>query len=277
MKGNVYILSNPSYKDDILKIGYTTRTVEERIDELSSTGVPTKFQLEFCLVVENAPKLEQILHKKLSNQNYNKEFFKISISKAVEVCKITLLEIDFICYEIYGRASDSFLTSAEVSEIETKKKALLEKERIRNRAQQTEDILISKLKPLFSNVCSEMNEVLKRRMPKDSNARSAMGYLAILSVVGMFASDSIFFTPEKKAIEIYKNMNPYEIKLFKEFLRIESELVKSNTYKKVVNEIYSQNPMKYEYVLWNDKSNQFGSDYVYNSPYVEKICSLISN
>jgi hypothetical protein len=37
-----------TYKKDILKIGYTTRTVEERIDELSSTGVQQNFNLNYA-------------------------------------------------------------------------------------------------------------------------------------------------------------------------------------------------------------------------------------
>ena len=87
MRGIVYVLSNPAYRKDLLKIGFTTRTIEERINELSSTGVPSRFQLEFCIEVSDAPRLEKILHVKLSNYKYEKEFFKLPMSKLIETIK----------------------------------------------------------------------------------------------------------------------------------------------------------------------------------------------
>jgi len=275
MKGSVYILSNPTYKKDILKIGYTTRTIEERIDELSSTGVPTKFQLELCLEVDDAPKLEKILHNKLREHNYNKEFFQIPIKKAVEVCKLTLLDIDLICHKIYGKSSELFLTDSELREIENRKRTLIEKENIERKTNENLAKAITSYAPKFADICIEMNEILTRRMPKESNVRSAIGYLAILSVVGMGVSDSIFLTPEKKAKEIFNSMNPYEKNIFKEFIKIEQKLIELKIHRTILTDLYNQNPSKFEFVLWNDKNTQFGSDYVYNSPYVQTIKQLI--
>lgn len=277
MKGSVYILSNPTYKKDILKIGYTTRTIDERIDELSSTGVPTKFQLELCLEVDDAPKLEKILHNKFREHNYNKEFFQVPIKKAVEICKLTLLDIDIVCHRIYGKSSELFLTGGELRELEDKRRNLIEKESIQRKTNESLAKALEIYAPKFAGICLEMNEILTRRMPKDSNARSAIGYLAILSVVGMGVSDSIFLTPEKKAKAIFESMNPYEKNIFKEFVKIERQLVELKIHKTVLNDLYNQNPRKFEYVLWNDKHTQFGSDCVYNSPYVQTITQLISN
>ena len=120
-----------------------------------------------------------------------------------------------------------------------------------------------------------MNEILTRRMPKESNVRSALGYLAILSVVGMGVSDSIFLTPEKKAKEIFNSMNPYEKNIFKEFIKIEQKLIELKIHKTILTNLYNQNSSKFEFVLWNDKNTQFGSDYVYYSPYVQTIKQLI--
>lgn len=39
-KGYVYILTNPSFKEDWVKIGKSTRTVDVRSKELDNTAVP---------------------------------------------------------------------------------------------------------------------------------------------------------------------------------------------------------------------------------------------
>ena len=43
---------------NLLKIGFTTRTLDERVGELSSTGVPTPFEVEFFVEVDYASNLE---------------------------------------------------------------------------------------------------------------------------------------------------------------------------------------------------------------------------
>jgi hypothetical protein len=93
MKGYVYILSNPSIPH-LLKIGYTTNTLKQRIQELSSsTGVAEPFMLEcYCESIDPVDD-ERIIHQKLYTYRYspNREFFKISVSQASEtlesVCK----------------------------------------------------------------------------------------------------------------------------------------------------------------------------------------------
>ena len=43
INGYVYILSNPAMPG-LLKIGYTERDVQERVKELSNTGIPSPFE-----------------------------------------------------------------------------------------------------------------------------------------------------------------------------------------------------------------------------------------
>ena len=62
MNQYVYILSNPSLPS-LHKIGYTANSIEERMEQLYSTGVPTKFELEFCIEVVNGLGTEQLFHK----------------------------------------------------------------------------------------------------------------------------------------------------------------------------------------------------------------------
>jgi hypothetical protein len=72
---------------DLLKIGLSTRPVQERIAELSSaTGVPTPFELE-AYFVSSAPEAhEQEIHAALVEYRVKgKEFFDVPLSKALRV------------------------------------------------------------------------------------------------------------------------------------------------------------------------------------------------
>ena len=78
MIGTIYILTNPSFKG-LIKIGHTTRNVEERVNELNSaTGVPTPFHIKLSKKVSNSQKTEAELHEYLHEWRINprKEFFK---------------------------------------------------------------------------------------------------------------------------------------------------------------------------------------------------------
>lgn len=79
--GFLYILSNPSMPN-IYKIGYTERSVKERVMELSSnTGVPTPFAIEFSFLTENPKDLESDLHDEFEGYRVNgsREFFKVPL------------------------------------------------------------------------------------------------------------------------------------------------------------------------------------------------------
>jgi hypothetical protein len=84
--GYIYILSNPSLIDNLLKIGHTTRDVKTRAKELSkATGVPGPFTIVYAEDVENPLEVEQIIHKNLVNYRVykNKEFFALPIEQAI--------------------------------------------------------------------------------------------------------------------------------------------------------------------------------------------------
>ena len=96
------MLSNPSMPN-IVKIGSTERTLKERVAELSSTtGVPTPFVIEHYLIVENPYDFEMAIHEELSEfrVNNNREFFNISIDKAIE--KFHKTQMEFMIGEVTG-------------------------------------------------------------------------------------------------------------------------------------------------------------------------------
>ena len=76
-EGFVYVLSNVCFKDNLYKIGYTTREIEDRVNELYTTGVPAQFDVEFMLPVNNLRKVEEAIHHKLRKYRVNneREFF----------------------------------------------------------------------------------------------------------------------------------------------------------------------------------------------------------
>ena len=82
--GWVYILSTRDIPD-LLKIGMTTRPVEERVKEINgSTGVPIPFGVRRCWRVTTPAVAERKIHKVLSQFRLrgDREFFRLSFANA---------------------------------------------------------------------------------------------------------------------------------------------------------------------------------------------------
>lgn len=86
--GYVYIISNlGSFGSDIFKIGMTRRLdPQERVDELSGTSVPFKFDVHSFIFSQDAVRLEASLHTALNDSRVNKvnlrkEFFRVSLDE----------------------------------------------------------------------------------------------------------------------------------------------------------------------------------------------------
>ena len=86
--GHVYIISNEgSFGQDVYKIGMTRRIEPlDRIRELSSASVPFAFDVHALIWSEDAPALENMLHKKfalaqVNKINSRKEFFRLPLSE----------------------------------------------------------------------------------------------------------------------------------------------------------------------------------------------------
>ena len=92
--GFVYVISNiGSFGEDIYKIGMTRRLEPlDRIKELSSASVPFAFDVHAMIFSDNAPALENTLHKhfdrrRVNRVNVRKEFFNVSIDEIETVVK----------------------------------------------------------------------------------------------------------------------------------------------------------------------------------------------
>ena len=73
----VYIMSNPSYDDDVLKIGWTRKHHIKR--SMQATGVPTSFVVESVIITNEGHELETQIHEHLKQYRIepNRKFFKI--------------------------------------------------------------------------------------------------------------------------------------------------------------------------------------------------------
>ena len=90
--GYIYIISNlGSFGDSTFKIGMTRRiNPQDRVDELGDASVPFRFDVHSFIFSDNAPELENKLHKTLNNSRVNKvnlrkEFFKATIDELEEL------------------------------------------------------------------------------------------------------------------------------------------------------------------------------------------------
>jgi hypothetical protein len=90
--GNVYIISNiGSFGENIYKIGVTRRLdPQERIDELGDASVPFDFDIHAVIFSDDAPALENALHKAFQHRRLNminrrREFFNVTLEEIKHV------------------------------------------------------------------------------------------------------------------------------------------------------------------------------------------------
>jgi phage anti-repressor protein len=86
--GYVYVLSNESMPE-MVKIGKTKRDRSIRAKELYTTGVPTRFKIEFEVFCEDHSAFETAVHNELieCRVNEKREYFKTSVTNAISVIK----------------------------------------------------------------------------------------------------------------------------------------------------------------------------------------------
>ncbi|NBI64903.1 DUF4041 domain-containing protein [Clostridiales bacterium] len=92
--GYVYVISNiGSFGENIFKIGMTRRLEpQDRVDELGDASVPFRFDVHAMIFSDDAPALENALHKafedkKVNMMNNRKEFFHVTLEEIENVVK----------------------------------------------------------------------------------------------------------------------------------------------------------------------------------------------
>lgn len=97
--GYVYILTNPSFRENWIKIGKTSRDVNERLSELDNTSTPLPFEVYATIETEKYAELETQAHniltaltdKRIRN---NREFYNFKPEEALKYIKQLCLTID---------------------------------------------------------------------------------------------------------------------------------------------------------------------------------------
>ncbi len=92
--GYVYIISNiGAFGENVYKIGMTRRLdPQDRVDELGDASVPFNFDVHAMIFTEDAPALENALHKAFENKKVNminsrREFFNVTLEEIEQVVK----------------------------------------------------------------------------------------------------------------------------------------------------------------------------------------------
>lgn len=91
-QGFVYILTNPSFREDWIKIGKSIRPVDVRSKELDNTAVPLPFEIYATMRTAQYDKVEKHMHKtidRLTNLRIrkNREFFNIKPEVALDILR----------------------------------------------------------------------------------------------------------------------------------------------------------------------------------------------
>lgn len=92
LQGFVYILTNPSFREDWVKIGKSSRPVDVKSKELDNTAVPLPFEIYATLQTSKYDIVEKKIHKQIDRLTdlrirQNREFFNIQPELAFEILK----------------------------------------------------------------------------------------------------------------------------------------------------------------------------------------------
>ena len=88
--GYVYILTNPSFREDWVKIGKTSRPVNVRSKELDNTAVPLPFEIYATLQTSKYSEVEKLVHKTIDRLTdlrirQGREFFNVQPQVALDI------------------------------------------------------------------------------------------------------------------------------------------------------------------------------------------------
>lgn len=97
--GYVYILTNPSFREDWVKIGKSSRPVDVRSKELDNTAVPLPFEIFATMKTVKFNEVEKLVHKTIDRLTdlrirQNREFFNVAPQVALDIFRDIASTID---------------------------------------------------------------------------------------------------------------------------------------------------------------------------------------
>ena len=123
--GYVYILTNPSFREDWVKIGKSSRPVDVRSKELDNTAVPLPFEIFATMKTTKYNEAEKHVHhyiERFTNLRIrnNREFFNVKPEEALDVFEDVAMLLDDAEIKTYkkGTSAKSYqknVTSTQVA------------------------------------------------------------------------------------------------------------------------------------------------------------------
>ena len=190
-RGIVYILTNPLFQDDVVKIGIT-KNIEERLKTLSGeTGVPCPFVCYAAYEVDKYEEVENLIHsiyrgvdKHTDKIHLKKEFFRVNPEEA----KKALSKIAALMNGVEIDINDNKAYSKE--EIETLKG--FEEENMQN--------LLNKASPEIRSLFEKYKDTILG-LDKDITIKATKKYVAFKK-----KSNVCDIEIHKNALKIYLNV-----------------------------------------------------------------------
>jgi len=185
--GYVYILTNPSFREDWVKVGKSARPVDVRSKELDNTAVPLPFKIFATVETRKYDELEKNFHASVDCLNEslrvrkNREFFNINPQTALE-----LLE----------KAAKLADDDAKITKYEDNEPIL------------AQDAPAKKQKPLAKKipVAKPRLKTMKARMKKPFAKKISVAKPKSppfkFSMVGIKKGEKIIFTPTKISVTV---------------------------------------------------------------------------
>ena len=119
-QGYVYILTNPSFKEDWVKIGKSAVSVEQRVKQLDGTAVPLPFEIYATLKTCKYSEVEKVVHQTIDSLTdlrirQNREFFNITPQEALNILKRLATMLDDAEIVEYQKEKEAVDNSNEVN------------------------------------------------------------------------------------------------------------------------------------------------------------------
>lgn len=117
--GYVYILTNPSFKEDWVKIGKSSRPVDIRSKELDNTAVPLPFEIYATMKTTKYSEAEKLIHSSIERFTNlrirnNREFFNVSPTNALAIFKdVAQLLDDAEIEEVYKQRNNYVISPSD--------------------------------------------------------------------------------------------------------------------------------------------------------------------
>ena len=118
--GYVYILTNPSFREDWVKIGKSSRPVDVRSKELDNTSVPLPFVIFATMKTTKYNEAEKHVHhsiERFTNRRIrsNREFFNVKPEEALEIFQDVAMLLDDAEIKVYHKKKTTVSPSINVA------------------------------------------------------------------------------------------------------------------------------------------------------------------